>query len=123
MNYFIEGFGILMILAGIALLLHPEPYFRLLGQYSASLVTHLLVIVVRLVFGAALVAYAAQSKFPVALEILGWIAFVAALILMMIGRQRFIALINWAARTAPRYHRLSGAIAIVFGGFICYAVA
>ncbi len=62
--------------------------------------------------GVTLIFCSAQSKFPIALQVISWLSLVAAIILALIGRQRFKALITWAVNIAPFYHHIGGFIAM-----------
>ena len=58
----------------------------------------------------------------IGLQILGWLALAAALLFAAMGRSRFDDLISWALALSLRLGRLSGLFALLFGGFIVYAV-
>ena len=122
MSYVILVFGALMFFAGIVIAIRPEPVYRFFGGYSSSLLAYVMAIVVRLILGIALLLSSAQSKFPIAIQVIGWLSLVAAIVLVLIGRQRFRALIAWAVNIAPFYHHLGGLVAMLFGGFLVYAV-
>jgi hypothetical protein len=102
--------------------INPETVFGLFRRNVDSLGLHILAVVVRLVIGAALVMSAAESKYPTAILILGWISIVAASVLGIMGRTKFIALMSWALGLAHSYGRIGGVFAILFGGFLIHAV-
>lgn len=114
--------GALIFLIGVAVLIRPKSVFDWLGSYSKSLGTHVMAVATRVVLGVALIMYAAQSRYPHVLEVLGWIAVAAAVILALMGRSNFRKLMDWAMQFAVSYGRIAGALAIVFGGFLVYAV-
>lgn len=122
MNSIVLLFSALTFWAGIAILIRPEPIYRFLGRYSGSLGAYAAAIALRLLLGAAILSCSAQSKFPRTLTVIGWMSIVAAIIFVVIGRQRFKAIIDWAVHIAPRYHHLGGLVAMLFGGFLFYAV-
>ncbi len=79
-------------------------------------------VVVRLLMGAALIVAAPVSRFPLIFEILGWIAIVAAVALIFIGRERMAALIAWFVRRSAWLIRLWLLFGMAFGGFLIYGI-
>jgi hypothetical protein len=121
-KYFIFTFGTLIAVAGIVLLLRPSFLFDLLRKYQNSSGLFGLAVLVRVILGIALVGAAPTSKFPLAMAILGWVAIVAAIFIGGMGRTRFSKLMAWALGLSEEWSRLSGLGAILFGGFLVYAV-
>lgn len=115
-------YGALTCVAGIVISIKPDALFGFIGARSESLGVHILAIVVRLVLGVALIAGSDVSKFPLTLQIIGWLTLVAAIVMALLGRTKFKALIAWAVSLSSIYKRIGGFIAILFGGFLFYAV-
>jgi len=122
MVYIVLIFSALTFLAGIAITIKPKTIFRFLDGYSELFVMHVMAVILRLIIAVALISCSAQSKFSITLQIIGWLSLVAAIILALIGRQRFKALINWVVSIAPLYHHLGGFVTMVLGGFLFFAV-
>ena len=122
MSYVILLFGVLILLLGAVILAKPDSIFYLFRINSESLSLHVLAIVVRLVLGIALITYAAESKYPVALQVIGWLSVTAAIIFGLMGRSRFMGLITWGLSFASSFGRFAGVLAILLGGFLIYAV-
>ena len=57
---------------------------------------HILAVVIRLVLGGLLIYFAGASKYPLIIEIIGWISIVAAVFFAVIGRNNFKRLMSWA---------------------------
>ena len=122
MNYIIILFGIATLIAGVIIVINPEWIFGLLRRKLDSLVLHILAVVVRIIIGVALIMCAAESKYPTALLVLGWVSIIAAFVLGVIGRTYFRQLMYWALNLKPFLCRFGGLIAIFFGGFLIHAV-
>ena len=122
MNYIVMLFGAATIAAGIVIVINPESVFGLMSRKLNSLGLHILAVVVRIIIGIALIICAAESKYPTAILILGWISIVAASVLGIMGRANFKRLMLWALSVAPSFGRIGGLLAILFGGFLLYAV-
>ena len=122
MNYVILVFGIMMILIGAIIIIKPDAVFNVLRSHSESVNLHIIAVVVRITLGVILITYAIESKYPIILQIIGWLLLTAGIILGAIGRSKFKKLMAWALTLAPSYGRVSGMIAILFGGFLGYAV-
>jgi len=86
MNYIVMIFGTATIVAGIIIVINPESVFGLMRRKLESLILHILAVVVRIILGVALIMCAAESKYPVAILIMGWISIVAASVLGIMGR-------------------------------------
>ena len=122
MNYIVMLFGAATIAAGVIIVINPESVFGLMRRKLNSLGLHILAVVVRIIIGIALIICAAESKYPTAILIIGWISIVAASVLGIMGRANFKRLMSWALSIAPSFGRIGGLLAILFGGFLLYAV-
>ena len=121
MIYIILLFGLILFLAGILIVINPETIFGLLQNNLETVSLQVLAVVIRLIIGIILILYADESKFPVTIEILGWLSIVAAVTFTVIGRRQFLKLMTWAFSLLIPYGRVGGLFAMVFGGFLIYA--
>jgi len=77
----------------------------------------------RIVMGLAMITVAPVSRFPSVVYVIGWIALIAALVAVVLGRRRLQAFVNWwIERFTPTFVRLWISLAFVLGGFLIYAV-
>jgi hypothetical protein len=111
-----------MISAGLVILVNPSFVLVPISRYSDSLFLFVSAIGVRFVTGIVLLLYAAQTKFPLALTILGWFFLGAALAIAVMGRDRLKRLIEWLVNFMAPYARIAGFLAVCFGGFLAYAL-
>jgi hypothetical protein len=118
---FIIFFGALTFLVGIIILINPEIIFGLLRKHSDKIELHILAVVIRLILGAFLLYSADASKYPLAIEIIGWLSIIAAVFLAVIGRKNFSKLMAWALSLMKPVSRVGGILAVAFGLFIVYA--
>jgi len=81
-----------------------------------------LAVLIRGLIGLALLSCSTSAKFPVTVQVIGWASLIRALVMLLIGRTRFKGLIGWAVAVFPIYNRLGGFAAVLFGGFLFYAV-
>ena len=80
-------------------------------------------VIVRLFLGAALIIVAPASLFPIVFQALGVIAIVAAIALVLMGRERIRRIIAWwSERLSLPIVRLWLLFGMAFGGFIIYGV-
>ena len=75
-----------------------------------------------MLLGAALIVAAPVSKFPLVFEILVWIAIVAAVAVIFIGRERIAAIAVWFVRRSVWLIRLWLLVGMAFGGFLIYGI-
>ena len=114
-------FGLLTLIAGVIIAINPDIIFGYLRDNLDRPWLQLVAIIVRLVLGILLIQTAGLSRFPVIIEILGWLSIAAAITFALIGRQRFLKLMLWAFSLLKPYGRIGGLFAIAFGGFLVYA--
>lgn len=114
-------FGALTLLVGIVIIIDPEFVFGFFRNYMDKPVVHILAVVIRLILGAFLIHQSNISRFPLVIEILGWISIIAAVVLAVMGRLNFIRLMSWALSFSKPLGRVGGIIAMAFGAFLIYA--
>lgn len=114
-------FGALTFLAGVVIVINPEVIFGYLRRNLDKPAIHTLAIAVRLILGALLILQSDLSKYPLIIEILGWLSIVAALSLAVMGHQNFIRLMSWALNFLKPFGRVGGVLATAFGGFLVHA--
>jgi hypothetical protein len=121
MTILIIIFGALTFLVGIIIIIIPEKIFGLLNKHTEKLELQILAVVVRLLLGALLIHQSGAAKYPLVIEIIGWLSIAAALFFAVIGRNNFIRLISWALSLAKPFGRFGGVVAGCFGAFLVYA--
>ncbi|WP_068545320.1 hypothetical protein [Thalassotalea crassostreae] len=113
--------GALIVFAGVLLVIKPLIIIGYLKSHKDSLWLYLSAIIVRVIVGYLLIVFAKHSIYPAAITVIGWIAVVAALAFLVMGRAKFTLLLTWLINSAMGYARLMGILAIIFGSFILYA--
>jgi len=79
-------------------------------------------VVARLLLGAALIVIAPDSRFSLAFEILGWLAIVAAVIILFAGRDRLRRFVAWFGQSSQAMIRVWLLFGTAFGAFLIYGV-
>lgn len=121
MTLLIIIFGALTLLAGIVIVISPEIIFGYLRNNLNKFSLQITAVVVRLLIGFLLINQASVSKYPLAIEILGWLSIIAALTFAVIGRHNFNRLMSWALSLSKPFGRVGGIFAMTFGAFLIYA--
>ncbi len=116
MTVLIIIFGAMTLLAGIVIVINPEVIYGFLRNNLDKLVLHILAVVIRLVIGALLIYQSNISKFPLVIEVIGWLSIVAAIFLSVMGRRNFNRLMSWALSLVKPIGRVGGALAADNGG-------
>ncbi len=114
-------FGVLILLAGVVILVNPEIIFGFLSKHIDKMELQVLAIVVRLAIGVLLIQQSGVSRYPLVIEVIGWLAIAAAVIFTVIGRNNFRRLMSWALSLTKPYGRIGGIVAAGFGAFLIYA--
>ncbi len=118
----IIAFGLLILIMSGLMTVRPEPLRDFLIRHSGETWMHVAAAGVRIVMGFALILYAVNSRFPLTLQVLGWIAVIAGVVLALVPPARFKQLVSWAFERFGSYTRIAGAAAFLFGAFLVYAV-
>jgi len=121
MTQLILVFGALILLAGIVILINPEIIFGFLQKSLNKPALHVLAVAVRVALGALLIVHADISKFPLVIEVIGWISIVAAISLAVMGRRNFNRLMSWALSFSRPFGRVGGFLAATFGTFLVFS--
>ena len=114
-------FALLIFIAGIIILLDPEIIFGVIRDNLDKPGLQVVAVALRLVLGILLIEYAPVSRFPLIIEIFGWLSIIAAITFILIGRANFLRLMNWALSLLKPYGRTGGVFAAGFGAFLFYA--
>lgn len=121
MTVFIIIFGSLTCLAGMVIFVNPKIVFGFLRKNSDKIELQILAVAIRLVLGTFLIYQSGASKYPLAIEIIGWLSIVAAVFFAVIGRNNFSKLMAWALSQVQTLGRVGGVIALAFGAFLIHA--
>lgn len=121
MIYLIILFGALTFLAGVIILVNPETIFGLFSRHIDEPWLQITAVVVRLMLGMLLIVQSGVSRFPLVIQIIGWISIIAAVFFAVIGRENFRRIISWALSLQKPYGRVGGLLAAGFGAFLVYS--
>jgi len=114
--------GVIICLFSVWGFISPDKFWKMInGVIEKDWVIHVAVIM-RLLLGAALIIAAPQSRFPEVMEVLGWIAIIAAVAILFMGRNRLIKFIAWFQRMTDAMVRVWLLFGFAFGAFLVYAV-
>jgi len=121
MTMLIILFAALTLVTGIFIIINPEIIFGALRDNLEKLSLHVMAVVVRLIIGVLLIDQSSVSRYPLAIEIIGWLSILAAMTFAVIGRRNFKRLMSWALSLSQPVGRFGGVIAAAFGAFLIYA--
>ena len=119
MKIIVISFGFAVTLVGLAGVIAPQQFRRVLGKWSGQK-RFLFAVVVRLVFGALLLSELVALRFPAVMKIIGGISFLAGVVLLLLGQDRLDRLVAWWLRQPDTLLRISTGLATVFGLFLIY---
>ena len=123
MTYIILLFGIFLIFSGTVLIVKPDYIINHFTKYGDSFSLHFFAVLVRVILGVAFLIGASGSKYPLIFQIFGWLSISAAIVLSVIGREKFKSSIKWVIKKqSPLFQRSMGFFAILLGWFFIYAV-
>ena len=121
MTQLIILFGALIFVAGIVIIARPPLILDMIQSNGEKTWLYLSAIGARVILGVILIQQASISKFPLLIEILGWISLVAAFVFTIMGRRRFTGMMYWILEKMKPYARVGGVFALIFGALLVYA--
>lgn len=112
------------LLVLVLALFNRDASIQILRNHCDSLGFQLFFIGLTLVFGTALLFYAENSRFPGFLTVVAAVLLVEAVLITVIGRSNFRALMNWAINLFdyPVWWYLRCIVGAAFLVFLLYAV-
>lgn len=121
MSLLIIAFGFLFVVAGTILTVNPKVIIGFLESNKEKVWIHVLAVVVRAIIGICLILQSNISRFPIIVEVFGWLSLIAGIAITVIGRNSFQQLMNWVITMVKPYARLGGLASAAFGVFLIYA--
>ena len=119
---------ILVLLFGLVIcglsgwgVLSPRVIMRMVSDIMDGTGGIVIAVGVRIVLGIVLLVAAAGSRHPLAFEVLGWIAIIAAVAIVIMGRTRLKAIVAKIAGFPDGMLRLGMVFGVLFGAYLVYA--
>ena len=113
-SLFIAALGALGVVSPTRLLDVARHFQSPAGIYAAA--------ALRIVFGAALILAAPDSRAPAVVRVLGIIILVAGLITPLFGVERSRKVLEWWSARGPAFMRIWAGVALAFGLLLVSAV-
>ncbi|BBL71316.1 hypothetical protein [Methylogaea oryzae] len=121
MAILVATIGGLNILLGLAGLLFPAYLMQWAARLWRTEYGAYLAISLRVFMSALLIAGAPYCRWPLALQIIGWLSLVEALAAALQSRERFTQLLEWILSRPASFIRGGAGIGMLFGVLILYA--
>ena len=119
MTVIIALLGAVIAAAGVLGLARPAVFramFDRLGEQAAWVSA----VSIRLLFGTLLLIAADDLRLSGVMSVLGWVVIIAAVVLLLLGPERFNRFVRWWLALSDTAFRASMAFAAVFGLFLVY---
>lgn len=116
-------FALLLLIAGLILLIKPDYIPGFIDNYADSWGLYISAILARLGLGCLLIYLAGLSRFPMTITVIGWIAILAAVVFLLMGKQKFTAMLRWIMNKIKPWVRAGGVASLLFGAFLLYSFA
>ncbi len=112
--------GVAICLAGLIILITPEKFRNIMNRFAGQ-PRFLFAVIARILIGAILLYEAANLRFMLAMQIIGGISILAAVVLLLMGLGRMDRMIDWfMSKMADNVMRVWSVFAIDFGAFLVY---
>ncbi len=119
MKIIIALVGVLICLAGLLILVSPQTFRNVMNRFAGQQ-RFLFAVIARIIIGAILLLEAPNLKFTLAMQIIGGISILAAVVLLLIGQERMDRIIDWFMRLSDEVFRIMSVFAFAFGAFLIY---
>ena len=119
---FIALFGLMILAMSLYGLARPRAMLERIATVIDSGRGWGLAVGIRIVFGAALILSAPVSIWPALFKAVGYIAVVAAVIILLIGPRSFMSLFRWIERRSDIALRVWLLLAAGFSSLLIYCV-
>jgi hypothetical protein len=120
MSAVVVAIGILIIAGGVVGMTRPATLFAVLqrfrtpaGVWSAA--------ALRIAMGLVFLAAAADTRWPLFIQVMGWLTLAAGVMLPIVGVERFGRLIDWWMARPQGFVRAWCVVALALGGAIAFA--
>ncbi len=120
MKIIITLLGALFCLAGLVMVISPQTFRNAMNNFTGQR-RFLFAVIARIVIGAILLLEAPNLKFTFAMQIIGGISILAAVVLLLMGQERMDRLIDWSMKMSDNAFRIWSVFAFAFGAFLIYA--
>ena len=122
MTWVIAALGALIVVLGMLGLVQPDR-FRAMFSTMDSRSRYVFAIVIRLALGGFLWFIADELRFPEVMRVFAVIAVLAAVAILIMGRQRLDRMVDWWLTKPDSILRVSAVFAAAFGGFLIYVAS
>ena len=119
MKLVIAILGVLVAVFGAVAIVRPGLFRDLFGKLSAQ-ATWVAAVVLRLSIGTILLMVAGDTRLPQVVNVLGWIAIIAAVLVLLLGPERLESFVKWWLGLADAWLRTSAVFACAFGVFLAW---
>ena len=120
MTQFVLLLGVAVGVAGLVMLARPRAMVGLADRVFNRRLIYLAALL-RLLLGALLIAAAPSVGFSIAIEVIGWLMVLGALLLVTLPLALWQRLVNWAVALPNLAIRAAALFALALGIFFVYA--
>jgi len=115
-------FGVVIALLGLLGAFRPKPLRAFVGSFRSIGMLYFAA-TIRIALGIVLLLAAPTCRFTIALYVLGVVTLFSGLLLPMLGKVRFAALIGWWVSLSDGSIRATMVLAILLGTFLILAAS
>lgn len=115
-------FGVVIALLGLLGAFRPKPLRAFVGSFRSIGMLYFAA-TIRIALGIVLLLAAPTCRFTIALYVLGVVTLFSGLLLPMLGKVRFAALIGWWLSLSDGSIRATMVLAILLGTFLILAAS
>ncbi|MDD9888839.1 MAG: hypothetical protein OXU66_01130 [Gammaproteobacteria bacterium] len=122
MTTIIAFLAVAMVMAGVILLISPALLMEFIQENASKPSLRASAVAIRVVFGAALLMEAADSRFPYIVGFIGAIALIAAIVIAAVPKASAEEFAMRISSMPAMFMRFGGLACFVFAWFLVYAI-
>jgi hypothetical protein len=116
----VQAFGALIAIGCVWGMIAPRGLIGVVRKVASRRMGLGFAVAVRVLLGAALLTAAQVSSFPRAFTVLGWIAILAAIVLLIVGRTGMSRIVDWVSRWSPASIRAWLLLGLLFAALLVF---
>jgi len=121
MRFLTVVIGVVVLVVGLIGVVAPAALLRV-ADYATTPIGLYAAAAIRIGIGIVLILVAPSTRAPKLIRVFGGIAIAAGVITAVLGVDRARAIVTWETAQGTTLIRLSAVLAVVFGGYLVFAV-
>ena len=124
MDLAITIIGFMIVAMSVLVFVTPATPIRMMQEWRDTRITQLRILAsaVRIALGILLIVGAASTRYPAAIQVIGWLVLALGIVFLLISSATFKRLLDWVfSWLSPARVRIGGLFGAALGGFLAFS--